>query len=73
MYTCIYEDDHSINSQFIHKRLSLFLTWYISSYCLFSHTHTHIDLLGTPGYLAPELLKRSVESNAPGYNREIDL
>jgi phosphorylase kinase gamma subunit len=31
------------------------------------------DLLGTPGYLAPELLKRSVESDYPGYNKEIDV
>lgn len=31
------------------------------------------ELLGTPGYLAPEMLKRSVEAGAPGYNKEIDL
>lgn len=35
--------------------------------------YTCLDLLGTPGYLAPELLKRSVEPDAPGYNREIDM
>lgn len=31
------------------------------------------ELLGTPGYLAPEMLQRSVDFNAPGYNKEIDL
>ena len=66
----MYENDHYINSQFIHKSLSLFLTRYIIVIVYF---FTHTDLLGTPGYLAPELLKRSVESDAPGYNREIDL
>ena len=66
----MYENDHYIKSQFIHKLLSLFLTrWIIVIVYFFTRT----DLLGTPGYLAPELLKRSVESDAPGYNREIDL
>lgn len=31
------------------------------------------ELLGTPGYLAPEMLKRSVEPDSPGYNKQIDL
>ena len=31
------------------------------------------ELLGTPGYLAPEMLKRSVEPGAPGYGVEVDL
>ena len=32
-----------------------------------------IELLGTPGYLAPEMLTRSIDSTAPGYNKLIDL
>ena len=32
-----------------------------------------IELLGTPGYLAPEMLKKSVEPSAPGYNKQVDL
>lgn len=31
------------------------------------------ELLGTPGYLAPEMLKVSVEADAEGYNKEIDM
>lgn len=31
------------------------------------------ELLGTPGYLAPEMLKRSVEPDAPPYGIEVDL
>lgn len=31
------------------------------------------ELLGTPGYLAPEMLKRSVEQDAPPYGLAIDL
>lgn len=31
------------------------------------------ELLGTPGYLAPEMLKHSVEPDAPPYGVEIDL
>ena len=31
------------------------------------------DLLGTPGYLAPEMLQKSVEADSPGYNREVDM
>ena len=31
------------------------------------------ELLGTPGYLAPEMLKMSVEADAEGYNKEIDM
>lgn len=31
------------------------------------------DLCGTPGYLAPELLRASMYENAPGYGKEVDL
>lgn len=31
------------------------------------------ELLGTPGYLAPEMLKRSVNPDEPGYGKEIDM
>lgn len=31
------------------------------------------ELMGTPGYLAPEMLKVSVEDDADGYGKEIDL
>lgn len=31
------------------------------------------ELMGTPGYLAPEMLKVSVEDDAAGYGKEIDL
>ena len=33
----------------------------------------HTELLGTPGYLAPEMIRRSVEAGVPGYGKEIDL
>ena len=29
--------------------------------------------MGTPGYLAPDMLKVSVEDDATGYGKEIDL
>ena len=32
-----------------------------------------VELMGTPGYLAPEMLKVSVEDDATGYSKEIDL
>ena len=31
------------------------------------------ELLGTPGYLAPEMLRRNVEVNAPGYDHAVDM
>jgi len=31
------------------------------------------ELLGTPAYMAPEMLKATVESNHPGYGKPIDL
>ncbi|XP_022253487.1 phosphorylase b kinase gamma catalytic chain, skeletal muscle/heart isoform-like isoform X2 [Limulus polyphemus] len=31
------------------------------------------ELCGTPGYLAPELLKASMYENAVGYNKEVDI
>jgi phosphorylase kinase gamma subunit len=31
------------------------------------------DLCGTPGYLAPELLKASMYENAEGYGKEVDI
>ena len=34
---------------------------------------TLLELLGTPGYLAPEMIKRSVEMEALPYGKEIDL
>ncbi len=31
------------------------------------------ELCGTPGYLAPELLRASMYENAEGYGKEVDL
>lgn len=31
------------------------------------------ELCGTPGYLAPELLRSSMYENAEGYGKEIDM
>jgi len=31
------------------------------------------DLCGTPGYLAPETLKTSMDRSANGYGREVDM
>lgn len=31
------------------------------------------ELCGTPGYLAPELLRASMYENAEGYGKEIDM
>jgi phosphorylase kinase gamma subunit len=31
------------------------------------------ELLGTPGYLAPEMLRRNVEPGAPGYSHPVDM
>ncbi len=35
--------------------------------------HAMLELLGTPGYLAPEMIKRSVEMDALPYNEAVDL
>lgn len=32
-----------------------------------------LDLCGTPGYLAPELLRASMYEDAEGYGKEVDL
>ena len=31
------------------------------------------DLCGTPGYLAPELLRANMYEKAPGYGRPVDM
>jgi len=31
------------------------------------------DLCGTPGYLAPEVLKSSMFEDAEGYSKEVDM
>ena len=32
-----------------------------------------VDLCGTPGYLAPEVLKVSMYENAAGYGKPVDM
>lgn len=32
-----------------------------------------LDLCGTPGYLAPEVLKVSMYDDAPGYGKAVDM
>ena len=32
-----------------------------------------VDLCGTPGYLAPEVLKASMYEDAPGYGKPVDM
>ena len=34
---------------------------------------TFLDLCGTPGYLAPEVLRASMYENEPGYGMEVDM
>jgi len=34
---------------------------------------TVVDLCGTPGYLAPELLRANMYDKAPGYGRPVDM
>jgi len=34
---------------------------------------SYIDLCGTPGYLAPEVLKCNMFENAEGYGFEVDM
>lgn len=53
---------------------SLFLipSLYLSCSNLFS-PHTHTDLCGTPGYLAPETLKCNMFEGSPGYSQEVDM
>lgn len=38
-----------------------------------SHEEELQDLCGTPGYLAPEVLKVSMYEDAPGYGRPVDM
>ncbi|CAI8043975.1 Phosphorylase b kinase gamma catalytic chain, liver/testis isoform [Geodia barretti] len=35
--------------------------------------NTLSELLGTPGYLAPEMLRRNVEPGSPGYSHPVDM
>lgn len=37
------------------------------------NSYSLIDLCGTPGYLAPELLKAAMYENADGYGKEVDM
>jgi phosphorylase kinase gamma subunit len=32
-----------------------------------------LELCGTPGYLAPEVLQCSMFPDAPGYSKEVDM
>ena len=44
------------------------------SFCLLMIYDIFItDLCGTPGYLAPEVLKVSMDDDAPGYGRACDM
>jgi len=40
---------------------------------IIKENQTLSELLGTPGYLAPEMLRRNVEHGAPGYSKEVDM
>ena len=37
------------------------------------NSHFILELVGTPGYLAPELLKTNMFEGADGYSKEVDL
>lgn len=39
---------------------------------LIFYKNFHSDLVGTPGYLAPEVLKCSMYENSEGYGQEVD-
>ncbi|KAE8578656.1 hypothetical protein XENTR_v10023718 [Xenopus tropicalis] len=41
--------------------------------CILKPTEKLRELCGTPGYLAPEILKCSMDETHPGYGREVDL
>lgn len=42
------------------------------SYVVFLYLY-QLELCGTPGYLAPEILKCSMDEMHPGYGKEVDL
>ncbi|XP_075034827.1 phosphorylase b kinase gamma catalytic chain, liver/testis isoform [Mixophyes fleayi] len=41
--------------------------------CVLKHPEKLRELCGTPGYLAPEILKCSMDETHPGYGKEVDL
>lgn len=54
---------HSVTLSVLHYFLSIvFVTGTIP-----------VEVCGTPGYLAPELLKAAMYDDAPGYNESVDV
>lgn len=41
--------------------------------CLSTVVILHAELVGTPGYLAPELLKSNMFEGSEGYGKEVDV
>jgi len=50
-------------------------TWRMKLWCSSKPSHLLCvsDLCGTPGYLAPELLRVNMYEKAPGYGRPVDM